>query len=256
LEKQAPGCGAEFAPVWLCLPLHAPSRFGSCPFPCCSARSVTVTEPGLRVMKRNLSPMRAVLLNEMAIEIHRRAMWLLALLAGVAAGLLPGSADAKFTCEDRGLEPEGIVLRGLPASPIAGRSYTLTVTLLDGYGPNSGPNLGAQYCGESVEPKNAPGIDAWFRRVGGAGSPVFSADVRFPRPGPWALSVMDLDGYFYDFGLRDVRATSRERAKSRERATTSTAGAGGSGALTWLVVGAALAIAAGAAAVVRHKQGL
>jgi LPXTG-motif cell wall-anchored protein len=183
-------------------------------------------------------------------EAHTPRACLLALLASaVSAVLLPGDALAKFTCEERGRRPERIAARGLPASPIAGRSYRLVVTLPRSSSANPRPYLGAQFCGEASERATAPGIDGWFRRVGGDGSRVFALDVRFPQPGRWALSFMDLDGSFYDFGLRRVR--SLPSAARTERATV---GPEGSATPTWLIAGGALAIIGGGALAVRRRQ--
>jgi hypothetical protein len=177
----------------------------------------------------------------MSIEAYRSSVWLLALLASaVAVLLLPADVGAKFTCEERGARPGGIALRGLPASPTARRNYSLLVTLPRSHGANPRPHLGAQYCGKASEPETARGIDGWFRQVGGDGSRVFALDLRFPQPGPWALSFMDLDGSFYDFGLRHVRSSAAATS-----AVPATAGAGGSAATTWLISGGALAVAAG-----------
>jgi hypothetical protein len=187
----------------------------------------------------------------MTIEDLRPRVWLLALLASAfSAAALPSDARAKFTCEERGQEPNGIELRGLPSSPIAGRSYTLTVTLADAQGPNPSPYLGGQYCGEAIDPERAPGIDGRFRRAGGDASGVFKLNLRFSRPGPWALSFMGLDGSFYDFGLREVRPSG---PAVRAALASGASPAGGSAARTWIAVGGALALTAGLGVALRRK---
>jgi hypothetical protein len=183
----------------------------------------------------------------MSIEARRLRAWLVALLAGaLSVALTAGDAAAKFSCDDRGRQPEGIAVRGLPANPVAERDYTLAVTLRTGYGANPSPYLGAQHCGDAIEPEDAPGFGGQLKRVGANGSRVFTLDLRFPEPGPWALSFMDLDGTFYDFGLRQVssRRTGVEPAPA--------AAAGGSAPTTWLISGAALALAAALAFSVRR----
>ena len=185
----------------------------------------------------------------MSIEGHRATAWFLSLAVVLAAAVLPSSAMAKFTCDARGRPPEGIALRGLPASPLAGRSYRIVVTLPRSTGVNARPYLGAQHCGRGSGGEPAPGIDGWFRPVGAQGSRVFTLDVRFPRPGPWALSFMDLDGSFYDFGLRQVWSLA-----TGTRTTPTTAQASGSPATSWLVGGGGLVVAAGLALTVRRRQ--
>jgi hypothetical protein len=183
------------------------------------------------------------------------------LASAVSALLLADDALAKFTCDERGQPPDTIALRGLPASPIAGRSYPLLVTLPTGYGANPAPYLGGQYCGTAGERATVPGLNGSVRRVGGNGSRVFALELRFPRPGPWALSFMDLDGTFYDFGLRRVKAraaaamnapatarTGGSATTERPGATRAARAAGGtdgSRATSWLLGGTALAIATG-----------
>ena len=186
----------------------------------------------------------------MSIEAHRPPVWLLPLLASaLVAGVLPSSAGAKFTCEQRGLQPVGAALRGLPASPIAGRSYRIVVTLPTSTGVNPRPYLGAQHCERAGGREPAPAIDGRFRRVGGQGSRVFALNLRFPRPGPWALSFMDLDGSFYDLGLRQVRWSA-----TGTRITPATAQASGSPAATWILAGGGLVVAAGLTVSVRRRQ--
>lgn len=89
------------------------------------------------------------------------------------------------------MSPDGIELRGLPIRPVVGRTYRLTVAL-PGRSPNATPFLGALYCGEH-RGEDVAGADGWFRDD--ASEPgAFFADLRFSRPGRWALSFMDLAG--------------------------------------------------------------
>src|SRR5918996_2701314 len=177
----------------------------------------------------------------MPIEAHRAPVWLLPLLASaLVAGVLPSSAGAKFTCEQRGVQGMGVAVRGLPASRIAGRSYRIVVPLPTSTGVTPRPYLGAQHCERAGGREPAPAIDGRFRRVGGQGSRVFALNLRFPRPGPWALSLMDLDGSFYDLGLRQVRWSA-----TGARITPATAQASGSPAATWILAGGGLVVAAG-----------
>jgi hypothetical protein len=179
----------------------------------------------------------------MSIEAHSPAIWLPPLLASALLALvLPSGARAKFTCEERGRPPDGIALHGLPASPIAGRSYQLVVTLARSDGVNPRPYLGAQHCGNASERETAPGVNGRFWPVGGQGSRMFALDLRFPRPGAWALSFMDLDGSFYDFGLRPVRASLPSMSKAPATARVS-----GPVAMDWFIGAGAVAILAGLA---------
>jgi len=191
----------------------------------------------------------------MSIEAHRPPLLLIAVLASTAAALLlPAAAGAKFTCQERGARPQGIALRGLPATPIARRTYTLTVVLPTAHATNPSPYLGTAYCGDAIKPEQAGATGGSFRRVGGhqgGDISVFSLDVRFPHPGPWALSLMDLDGSFYDFGLRPVKPAPPE-----VKPTPTAARTGGPPPATWLsAAGASLAIAAGLALAIRRQQG-
>jgi hypothetical protein len=133
-------------------------------------------------------------------------MPLLAAILVLAATLLgfPAAARAKFTCEERGKQPQGFVLRGLPAAPVAERAYPLTVTLLrQRHGVNPTPYLGAERCGG----RGVGGAGGWFRRVRGDR---YALSLRFSESGSWALSFMDRGGAFYDVGLQRVQARHAE----------------------------------------------
>jgi hypothetical protein len=81
---------------------------------------------------------------------------------------------------------------------------------------------------------------------------MFFADLRFSRPGRWALSFMDLDGAFHDFGIRRVVASTARVMSARDRGTEAQAAvsSGDSAARLWfgvggtsVIVGAALFLA-------------
>jgi hypothetical protein len=128
--------------------------------------------------------------------------FLAAILLAAALLAFPITAEAKFTCEDRGNRPKGFVLRGLPAAPDAERSYPLTASLLQQrHGTNPTPYIGAEPCDGRTE--GMPGAGGWFRR---AGADRYVVSLRFPDPGRWALSFMDRGGNFYDLGVRRVAA--------------------------------------------------
>lgn len=182
-------------------------------------------------------------------------MRLIATLAAAAGALLltPG-AEAKFTCQERGSSPAGIALAGLPVRPVVGHTYRIMVAL-PGEGANPTPYLGAQYCGEGGE-KAVTGGDGWFRRVA-AHPGTFFTDLRFPRPGRWGLSFMDLDGTSHDFGIRRVAArgirVTPDHALGTDpnRAVEST----GTSILVWLALGGAcLTVGAGLLFSSRGKQ--
>jgi hypothetical protein len=122
-------------------------------------------------------------------------------LLAIAALTWPVAADAKITCEGGGKRPQGFVLHGLPAAPVAKRSYPLTVSLLrQGHGVNPSPYLGAEPCDGRAE--GMPGAGDWFRP---AGDGRYVLSLSFPRAGPWRVAFMDLNGTFYDLGMRRVR---------------------------------------------------
>jgi hypothetical protein len=132
-------------------------------------------------------------------------MQILAAILMLAGALLafPAAAGAKFTCEERGQRPQGFVLRGLPAAPVAERAYPLTVTLLRRRnGVNPTPYLGAERCGAG----GLGGAGGWFRRAAGDR---YVLSLSFSGPGRWALSFMDRGGTFYDLGVRRVEAPGR-----------------------------------------------
>lgn len=122
------------------------------------------------------------------------------LMLGATVLAFPAAASAKFTCEERGKRPHGFVLRGLPAAPVAGTAYPLTVTLLrQRHGVNPTPYLGAERCGGG----GVGGAGGWFRHAHGDR---YVLSLRFSDPGRWALSFMDRGGAFYDLGVRRVQA--------------------------------------------------
>jgi hypothetical protein len=200
----------------------------------------------------------------MSVAAAHHRVWFLAVLATVVALLLPPDAGAKFTCQERGAPLEGIVLRGLPARPIAARTYTLTVTSRTVPAVNPSPYLGAAYCGGATEAAHAGSAGGSFRRLRGPRRDVFSLELRFPRPGLWALSFMDLDGSFHDLGLRRVRAlpnggqraaTDARSGGAIQRPMTRAGRSGGFPAAIGLGAGfGSLALIAGLVVVARRGQ--
>jgi hypothetical protein len=140
------------------------------------------------------------------------------LLAGLLLAL-PAATGAKFPCEGGGKHPRGFTLRGLPDNPVPGRSYELSVMLEERQGVNRSPYLGAEYCGDKPSRGVLAGAGGWFEHAEGG---AYVLSLRFPEPGRWAVSFMDLDGTFYDLGVRRVAARSPaisgRSAPSRARA--------------------------------------
>ena len=104
-------------------------------------------------------------------------------------------------------------------------------------GPNPTPYLGTQYCGEHPGRVVAE-ADGWFHEA--ARKPgTFFADLRFSRPGRWALSFMDLDGAFHDFGIRRVATSTAGVTPAPDRGKEPQAAAGSSdtSAGIWFAVG-------------------
>jgi hypothetical protein len=183
-----------------------------------------------------------------------------ALAIAVAVLAFPAGTSAKFTCEQRGARPDGIVIRGLPAEPIAGRTYELTVTLPTAGAVNASPYLGAQYCGDRRPRGRLAGAGGRFQRVESGEPGLFALRLRIPEPGRWALSFMDLGGTFHDFGLRAVRhatgAEPRDRVSGKRLGGVSAEPAGSERASVWLAVAlGVLAAAAGLALAGRTKRG-
>lgn len=153
----------------------------------------------------------------------------------------PAPAGAKFTCQQRGARPDGIELRGLPAQPIARRTYNLTVTRPTVEGGNATPYLGIGYCGKPILQQAPEPTGGWFRPARGKSRGAFTVELRFAHPGRWAVSFMDLDGTFHDFGLLRIkpRTTPTKAAEATSFLPRALPTA-------WLGAGAAsLAIAAG-----------
>jgi hypothetical protein len=124
------------------------------------------------------------------------------LVALAAAILVPADAAAKVSCESRGFRTPSAELRGLPRSPVVARTYTVRLsTRADALNPN--PALMTMYCGAGTPLAQTTPANGWFGPAEGPGA--FAIRVRFPEAGPWAVSVMDLDGSFYDLGRREVR---------------------------------------------------
>jgi hypothetical protein len=117
--------------------------------------------------------------------------------------LLPTVAEAKITCEEPQRPARQAPLRGLPDTPVAGREYRLTAVLRPDAGVNPAPHLAAQHCGPLAPHEVAAGAGGGFQRRGRG---VYTLVLRFDRPGPWALSLMDRHGRFHELGFRQVRA--------------------------------------------------
>jgi hypothetical protein len=128
----------------------------------------------------------------------------LPLLAFVLAALmLPAAAEAKITCaEPLRPEPDPPFLSGVPDDPVAGKTYRITIRLRADVGVNAVPYLGAEYCGDGVPRDSMSGAGGWFRQ---RGADVYIVDLRFPSPGPWAVSYMDKHGWFHELDLPPVR---------------------------------------------------
>jgi hypothetical protein len=118
--------------------------------------------------------------------------------------VLPAAAQAKVTCEQPGRPARDVPIRGLPAHPVAERTYRLVATLRPDEGVNPAPHLGAEYCGGDAPREAMAGAGGWFRRVPGGGG-AYVLELRFASPGPWAVSFMDRHGHFHELGLRSVR---------------------------------------------------
>jgi hypothetical protein len=179
------------------------------------------------------------------------------LAIAVALLVLPAGAAAKFTCEARGAPPDGTVLHGLPAKPIAGQTYALSVTL-PADGVNSAPYLGAEYCGDPRGRGRPAGAGGWFRRVRGTQRDVYTLSLRIPKPGRWALSFMDLDGTFHDLGLRSVPPAAHadlQPASLDPSNVVARRSPGGNHHWAWLSAGGVLfAAAAGLALAARTRR--
>jgi hypothetical protein len=125
-------------------------------------------------------------------------------LVAIAVALLalPAAAEAKITCAEPRTPAPNLPLRGLPDHPVADRTYRITATLRADVGVNAVPYLGAEYCGDDVPRESRAGAGGWFRDEGAG---VYVVELRFPTPGPWAVSFMDKHGHFHELDLPPVR---------------------------------------------------
>jgi hypothetical protein len=145
----------------------------------------------------------------MAVSIRRAAHLAAAIAAFVA---LPATASAKLSCDDRGPRG-GVVLRGLPPQPVAGRAYGVEAHVPGGRSDvvNAAPALGRFQCfgtrseratpAHWIQPTDDPDLDAQ------AGD--YAYRVRFPRPGDWRLEILDRRGRYRDLGQRRVVAAAQ-----------------------------------------------
>jgi hypothetical protein len=115
---------------------------------------------------------------------------------------LPAAAEAKITCAEPRTPSLDLPLHGVPDDPVADRTYRITATLRADVGVNPVPYLGAEYCGDDVPREAMAGAGGWFRRQGAG---VYVVELRFPSPGPWAVSFMDKHGHFHELDLPPVR---------------------------------------------------
>lgn len=131
----------------------------------------------------------------------RIPFWLLA--TAIATIALPAAAPAKMSCDQRGPRG-GVVVDGLPARPVAQRTYTVGAFVPGGNRDviNAAPALGRLRCSGPgaadaavvhwMQPLEDPGLEA--------GSGRYAYALRFPRPGRWALAVLDRRGRYRDLG--------------------------------------------------------
>lgn len=168
--------------------------------------------------------------------------------AAVAVLALPATAPAKMSCDERGPRG-GVVLDGLPARPVAKRTYTVEAFVPGGNRDviHGQPALGRFRCSGAgardaavahwMQPLARPGLEA--------GSGRYAYALRFPRPGEWALAVFDRRGRYRDLGRWRVTAPPPPAAAT-DGASISGDGVGGLAARS-LVAGAIALVACGAA---------
>jgi hypothetical protein len=177
-------------------------------------------------------------------------MRLVLLVCLCASLLMPAGAAAKVTCDTGGPRAPSIDLRGLPRSPVVGRTYSLRL-VTHARALNDRPVLMTMHCGAGNPVANTSPANGSFRRLGDPAGGVFTLSVRFPRAGPWAVSVMDLDGSFFDLGRRKVRAEAAA-PPAVTHPDPSAPGANGLSGWVWPAAVAALAAGAGLALAVRR----
>lgn len=152
--------------------------------------------------------------------------------------LLPLAADAgaKVTCEQRGEHREDIELGGLPARPVAGASYELTITTKDVDASSKAPRLMVMNC-DAMGP-NEHGLAPWTRADATSDAGIFQLDVRFPEPGTYAMSVIE-NGLFHDAGLHRVVAADPATDEAASASTREPSGPVLIGSAVALVIGVA-----------------
>lgn len=141
---------------------------------------------------------------------------LVAALVSVTVIVVPGSAVAKTTCQHRGLPGAEGGFTGLPTEPGAGETYTVTIATGRPPARREGPGIVLLERGHRMPPKvtilDCSGRDDGLRPgdveefpatpTGELGE--YTADVRFPSVGKWAMSVYGLRPAYRDLGMHRV----------------------------------------------------
>lgn len=194
------------------------------------------------------------------MQMRRSAASRVLALAIALALLAAGAASAKVTCRHRGQPGAEGGLVGLPGEPVPGETYTVTISTGRPPARRDGPDVVLLERGHRMPPKVVilecsgrhdgfgPGEAEEFAVTPTGGLGEYTADVRFPNAGRWAMSVYGLRPAFRDLGMHRVVAPSATGAGS----------AGAAEALPWsAAIGAAalLAVAIGAAAGWRRSRG-
>ncbi len=161
----------------------------------------------------------------------------------------PGDAGAKVTCQYRGVEGGGTEVSGLPAEPVAAQGYELTVTVDTPEPTHAAPQLAVLSC-------PAAHIDDdydWLRATPTDDPGTFTADVRFPEPGRYAMSVVARGHQLHDAGLHDV--VTAAVAESEPASTSASASRfPGPPGFVWIGAAAVAAVAAAASVAARRRR--
>jgi hypothetical protein len=136
----------------------------------------------------------------------RQTTWPIHTLAALFAVLIaPATASAKATCDERGTGPVAGGLSGLPAEPVAGEAYTVTVSTGEKEPNRARPTIMLLECsGDGPEPGAFRDLQA--TPAGETGE--FTAEVRFPSAGRWGMSAFGLRPMYGDLGMHRVVAAS------------------------------------------------
>jgi len=167
---------------------------------------------------------------------------LLLAIAATGFGSLASAkpASAKVACGDRAADSPG-ELDGLPANPEAGLPYRLSVVTSNKHAVNLNPLLFLLRC---VGREERDTIELPLEITLSDASHVRSDfTTKFPRPGRWQVTVMDLSGRFHDLGSYELRAAQDELDAAPDRGAATAA----------IVVGAGV-LAAGLALAIRRKR--